>query len=402
MTLEALSLTNYRGFEKLNLSFEKDVTVIAGVNGVGKSSLLRAIALLLSNTNRNLRLTRESAQKFQREDFYNNSKEATATLTIKAADSIFDVEIKSFVRRSNLTNFDLRGKTDQVNHENMLSMLFTPRRQLPSRPRKLPADQPFEPSAAFSLALKDREVGLRDFMQWFRAQERTSENNPRKQKVLNELRTVISDLMPEFTNLRIQEKPYLSLVVDKLGKPFSLHQLSDGERGLLAVVFDLTRRLAIANPESNNPITEGEAVVLIDEIELHLHPKWQRHVMRRLRDKFKNCQFIITTHSPQVIGQVKGRQLRLLSHDEAGKVFLTPITQAFGMDSSWILQNIMGVPARDYETEQQISKIYDAIDQEKYKEARSITEKIRVEIGDFPELQEAVALLDRFELLRQG
>ena len=67
------------------------------------------------------------------------------------------------------------------------------------------------------------------------------------------------------------------------GQPFYLHQLSDGERGLLALVFDLTRRLAIANPESDNPIAEGVALVLIDEIELHLHPKWQRDVIERLR-----------------------------------------------------------------------------------------------------------------------
>ena len=90
--------------------------------------------------------------------------------------------------------------------------------------------------------------------------------------------------MPEFHNLHIQEEPRLGFMVDKRGQRFYLHQLSDGERGLLALVFDLTRRLAIANPDSNNPIAEGVALVLIDEIELHLHPKWQRDVLQRLRE----------------------------------------------------------------------------------------------------------------------
>lgn len=129
--------------------------------------------------------------------------------------------------------------------------------------------------------------------------------------------------------------------------------------------------------------------------------KWQRQVIRRLCDVFKTCQFVITTHSPQVIGQVRAKKLRLLSHDKSGKVVLTSASQAFGMDSSWVLQNIMGVPARDYETEQELSKVFDAIDDGQYEAARTLAEKMRVEVGDFPDLQEAFALLDRFELLRQ-
>jgi predicted ATP-binding protein involved in virulence len=190
--------------------------------------------------------------------------------------------------------------------------------------------------------------------------------------------------------------------VKKNGDTYFLEQLSDGERGLLALVFDLTRRLAIANPESDNPIAEGVALVLIDEIELHLHPKWQRQVVRKLQEVFKNCQFVITTHSPQIIGQIKAEKLRLLSHDESGKVVLNSVAQTFGMDSSWVLQNIMGVPSRDYETEQKLSKVYDEIDAGDYKTARIQAEKLRSEIGDFPDLQEALALLDRFEMLGQG
>lgn len=178
-----------------------------------------------------------------------------------------------------------------------------------------------------------------------------------------------------------------------------MEQLSDGERGLLALVFDLTRRLAIANPKSDDPIAEGVALVMIDEIELHLHPKWQRQAIRKLQDVFKSCQFVITTHSPQVIGQIKAEKLRLLSHDESGKVVLISVPQAFGMDSSWILQNIMGVPARDYETEQRLSKVYDKIDSGDYQAARIQALELRSEVGDFPDLQEALALLDRFEIL---
>ena len=70
------------------------------------------------------------------------------------------------------------------------------------------------------------------------------------------------------------------------------------------------------------------------------------------------------------------------------------------MDSSWILQNVMGVPARDYETEQRLSAIYLAIDEDNLNMARGLAEQLRSDIGDFPDLQEALALLDRFALLR--
>ncbi|WP_036266254.1 AAA family ATPase [Methylobacillus glycogenes] len=165
-------------------------------------------------------------------------------------------------------------------------------------------------------------------------------------------------------------------------------------------MFDLTRRLAIANPDSDNPIAEGAALVLIDEIELHLHPSWQRRVLRFLQSTFAGCQFIVTTHSPQVIGQVRPEKLRLLHHDDARRVVLADASQSFGMDSSWILQNIMGVPARDYETEQRLSAIYLAIDEDSLEKAQELAEQLRADIGDFPDLQEALALLDRFALLR--
>ncbi|MCF1458166.1 MAG: AAA family ATPase, partial [Shewanella sp.] len=293
---------------------------------------------------------------------------------------------------------DLKGQTNLP-----IAIYFSPKRQLPGQPRTLSAPKAFDPVQAYSRALSDREVELREFMHWFRTQETlgAGEGSPQA-AVLDSLRNVVSQLVPEFTNLRIVEEPRLGFVVEKDGKSLYLHQLSDGERGLLALVFDLTRRLAIANPESEDPISEGVALVLLDEVELHLHPKWQRHVVRRLCQVFKNCQFVITTHSPQVIGQVKAEKLRVLNINDSGKVVLFQPTQAFGMDSSWVLQNIMGVPARDYETEQKLSKVFDAIDEGKYGDARELANEMRAEIGDFPDLQEAIALLDRFELLGQG
>jgi hypothetical protein len=275
-----------------------------------------------------------------------------------------------------------------------LAVYFTPKRQLPGQPRSLPETRPFEVSMAFSRALHEREIELREFMYWFRTQEKLgTAEAPRRLKVLDALREVVGSIVPEFTNLRIQEHPRLGFVVDKRGQPFFLHQLSDGERGLLALVFDLTRRLAIANPDCDDPISEGVALVLIDEIELHLHPKWQRNVLQRLCDIFKACQFVVTTHSPLVLGEVPARCVRFLEFVD-GKVQVFTPSEAYGMDANRILQEFMGAPVRNRRVEEELTRLFELIDNEEFDYARTAIATLEEKLGtDEPELTRASSLI---------
>jgi len=103
-----------------------------------------------------------------------------------------------------------------------------------------------------------------------------------------------------------------------------------------------------------------------------------------------------------VIGQAPAENLRLLYlNEEKGKEKICAVTpyQSLGMDSSWVLQNIMNCPARDYETEQKLSAIFDEIDKNELVSARQKITALSNEIGNFPDLQEASSLLDRLELL---
>lgn len=113
---------------------------------------------------------------------------------------------------------------------------------------------------------------------------------------LEAVREALRQFLPEFDNLTVRRNP-LRMEVEKNGERLTVNQLSDGEKCLIALIGDLARRLAIANPVLRNPL-DGEGVVLIDEIDLHLHPKWQRLVVPKLRTVFPNCQFVISTHSP--------------------------------------------------------------------------------------------------------
>jgi predicted ATP-binding protein involved in virulence len=103
------------------------------------------------------------------------------------------------------------------------------------------------------------------------------------------VKMALKEFMPEFSDFRVQRKP-LRMKATKNGKDYTIQQLSDGQKCFIALVGDLARRLVIANPRSEKPL-EGKGVVLIDELDLHLHPEWQQKMIVDLRTTFPNIQF---------------------------------------------------------------------------------------------------------------
>ena len=109
-------------------------------------------------------------------------------------------------------------------------------------------------------------------------------------------------MLDRCANLRVVRKPRLEMKIDKENISLNVSQMSDGEKCTLALLGDLARRLALANPMKENPLL-GEGIVLIDEVELHMHPSWQRKVLYTLKETFPNIQFIVTTHSPIILSE---------------------------------------------------------------------------------------------------
>jgi energy-coupling factor transporter ATP-binding protein EcfA2 len=205
----------------------------------------------------------------------------------------------------------------------------------------------------------------------------------------------LETLPDRFTDKDLSGASGTAFSIDRLARSVDVVQLSDGERGVLALVLDLTRRLAQANVGLTDPGANAAAVVLIDELELHLHPGWQRSIVDHLTQTFPKCQFIATTHSPQVIGEVSAGHV-VLMHQHGSVEFPS---QTFGMDSNWILRHIMQADDRNPEVGDAIQAILSALREGRTKAARAGVAALRKKTGETPDLAEAAARIARAEML---
>ena len=212
--------------------------------------------------------------------------------------------------------------------------------------------------AALEGALSPR-TNFRDFFKWFHAKEdeELREQKERRDfdyrlKELDVVRKAITEMIPGASDPRIKLRPLRFVVTlqTESGKTehLALDHLSGGYRIMLALAADLARRMAQGSPHLNNPLN-AEAIVLIDEIELHLHPSWQQRVLDDLMRTFPNTQFIVSTHSPQVLTTVKAEQIVHLfrENDEVlAEVPHVSTVATYGAKAGDVLASVMGVEER--------------------------------------------------------
>ena len=158
-------------------------------------------------------------------------------------------------------------------------------------------------------ATRDRATTLRrpdnnlfaDLSRYLTTLHGAIKGDPRLATVWQKLNDSLQGLGTGITEIRITRgRNQMIPVVVRNGMELQLGELSDGYQAFLVIVFDLLLRYPYLFPELDEPL-DGSAVVVIDEVDLHLHPRWQRTVIRQLFDLFPNTQFVLTTHSPGVL-----------------------------------------------------------------------------------------------------
>lgn len=380
MEIKSLTLTQFRAFEQATFEFQPGMNLLVGINGVGKSSVLDALRIAMSRVLPQFTVYQDKRINFEVDDIMTGRDQLAVELKFQA----FDIPFICNVTRGKSHKVELKPNNQNIltplknADEQPLVVYFSTRRSVPIEKVLNQKSSTGNHSAAFAEALIHRMLRLCEFAEWWLVQDALLDEEAKfAQSRLKVMADVVTRFLDWCTNLRAVAEPKTTLLLDKYGETIDVKQLSDGERGLLALVLDLARRLCQANPYLEDPLENGKAVVLIDEIDLHLHPRWQRTIVDQLTQTFPNCQFIATTHSPLIIGEVKPPGLTLITKEDNGIVVLQKGLQGFGLASNWILEQLMGTASRNATTQAQINLVEDAIEEGELELARNRLEQLK-------------------------
>ncbi len=391
MKIKKVTLTNFRGISTSELNFDQKCTVFYGINGVGKTTILRAINLLYSSIINKI-VQNRFKQSIQIEladiKFGKSYCKVSCDFCVNEDDNIINYHRlmyrKDKKRTHNADSLKLISDTFRNNYidtdsEMPIFVNYGVNRTVMDIPLRIRNTHVFDKESAFEKAIESK-IDFRTFFEWFRYQEdlenqiRVRENPNYIDTALKSVKTAVYTMLDGVSNLRIERNP-LAMKVDKNGISLQVDQLSDGEKCTLALFGDLARRLALANTNLDNPLL-GSGVVLIDEIELHMHPSWQRKILPLLKKCFPNIQFIVTTHSPQVLGELD-ESYNIFSIEKNNETIqYKSVPSLIGWDSNYILKCFMGTDNLNVNTQKLIETIYDLILENRFDESEQLVKEL--------------------------
>ncbi len=412
MKIQSVELNNFRGINNIFLNFEGKSAILFGINGVGKSTILKAIELSLAQL-----ITRAANNQFKqqittgREDVRYGAKSYSIQADFALDDGKCYPYATGYDKTTGKRSYDARTFNTLVKSfvdaymedDHMLPVFvsYGVNRAVLDVPVRIRKKHEFGRIETYLNAIGSK-TDFRVFFEWFRNQE-DYENEQKVQSgdlsyrdtALEAVRNAITALLPDLSNIRITRSP-LRMCATKRGHTLEINQLSDGEKCALAMMGDLARRLTLANPHTETPLLGG-GIVLIDEIELHMHPSWQRAIIPILHKVFPNIQFIITTHSPQVLGELtKDFKVFKLSQSEEDTEALDVVPGYY--DSNLVLEEYMGTPSVNENVEKLEEKIFACIQGKDYFAAKNfISQLSTLTNGTHPAITKAQILIRRAE-----
>lgn len=325
MKLRRISLENFRAKQTAELKLGSRLTLLMGKNGSGKTTSLDAVAVALGAILTHL--PKVSGIKFKRGDiFQSNEREAPYTrIEVESMNDGLAWDRLQKRDNSQRTAKQIPPKLGlRALHQYLDQHIIEPWQEglafelpvlvyygvsravlgVPMRRRGFSKNHTRFDSLADSLNSTSR---FRSAFIWFHNKE-NEELRLQKEKrdfdaklpELEAVRRCISSLLPHVSNPRTATNRFL---ITYQGQEFEIDQLSDGYKTMLGLAMDLGRRMVEANPSSPDPLAI-EAIVLIDEVDLHLHPAWQQHVISDLLRTFPHTQFILTNHSPILVESI--------------------------------------------------------------------------------------------------
>lgn len=398
MKIKNLHIKEFKGLRDISINFEKngkplDLVILAGSNGSGKTRILESIKECFENNIAiiNLKISNELEMFFEEKEEECKNKIGNEKYFYKALNSFsFDDKQKNVMDTSYLAikeNLPILPKIIYVPIEINFQKMKTASTTLVQEYKfinivdtNLIKDIPsYIATKMISAMFKNKNETVRDV----------------QKKVFNEINEIFENLS---INVKVedisQDGRNITLFTNSSGDEFDINELSSGEKQL----FLRTLAIKMLNPENS--------IILIDEPELSLHPKWQQRIVDVYRKIGKNNQIIIATHSPHILGSVRKENIMLLDKNDDGKIVVRTgdeLYDSYGQPTERILEDIMGLKTtRNQEIFDKLEKIREMVNEDKYE-----TDDFKKEYGDLKEIlgtmDEDIMLIDmEIQIRRKG
>ncbi|NQZ10168.1 MAG: AAA family ATPase [Algicola sp.] len=405
MKINELRLQNFRKFTDARFRFntQSNVTVLIGDNATGKSAILNALSIMMGSylldfkvprAVRHIRKDEIHLKQVKHDDLVTLEPQWTEGIALSCTGSLSelypdsDTDYNSITWSRELTA--ATSKTTRINAKQIAQVGKSARAAVESGAEVLlPILTYYGTGRLWNAktqtgAADSRTVGYHDclepssnhklFLQWFSRLEMAALQKRKTFGVLEAVRSAVRLCIPHCQTLFFDIEQQQLMIEFEDDSLFSFDNLSDGYRNMLAIVADIAHRAARLNPHLGiDAAIKTPGIVLIDEIDLHLHPKWQRTAVNSLREAFPKIQFIVSTHSPFIIQSLKSGEIIDLntngevSDEQTHLAEPSPIKQYSDRSIEDVVEDVMGLemPSRSARLEQMYQvaeKYYDLLD----------------------------------------
>ena len=358
MKIEKVHIKNVKGIKDLELSFKKDdkildLIVLAGVNGSGKTTILESIKDFFDNKNNNNNDSGKSNinleiffEEFEKYSSYNLKRvKFLNTFHYEKSDN------NTSSQNQTINNFESLAKIIYVPAENKFEKVKTDTTTLLRISQFI--------NIINSNVIKDIPSYIATRRNYLATIEEDLTMKEITNKVVNEINSIfdILELDVKLKGFSKDEKT-MPIFENSAGEEFNINDLSSGEKQLFL------RTLSIKMLEPKN------SIILIDEPELSLHPKWQQRIIEVYKKIGENNQIIIATHSPHILGSVSSENIFILYRDENGKIEAKTgdeLYSSYGQPVDRVLKDIMGLESvRTPKIEKDLEELRKLVDEDKY------------------------------------